>query len=227
MSFADVAAHQHDKTRFPLTGEHKKLACDKCHLPTSRLLVKDGEKTRRAANFIFTDLPRRDCGTCHVNVHPAGWPENCSLCHSTVKWKKVEEYHKDNPLKGAHTNLGCKECHTSERRLKGQGEECMACHRKDDVHRGMLPNCGDCHSENGFSPTRFKHGMTYFPLRGAHKTLDCQACHRSGVYQGLGTECIFCHMKEKKRVVDPPHNSGAYNDCARCHNEFNFKALRR
>jgi hypothetical protein len=58
----------HGKTRFPLTGKHKTVACESCHKTTLK------------------DTPRR-CIDCHRkdDVHRGRRP-NCEKCHVTTDW---------------------------------------------------------------------------------------------------------------------------------------------
>ena len=62
----------HDKTRFPLTGKHKRVTCESCHKTTLK------------------DTPSR-CIDCHKkdDVHRGRRP-NCESCHVTTNWGTIK-----------------------------------------------------------------------------------------------------------------------------------------
>jgi hypothetical protein len=93
---------------------------------------------------------------------------------------------------------------------KGTPTSCFACHAGDDQHNGQFgTNCGSCHSPSGWGNASFDHNNTAFPLMGKHSNLECQKCHRNGVYQGTATQCVACH--------EDKHNGEKGTDCAACH----------
>lgn len=61
----------HNKTRFPLTGKHKRVTCENCHKTTLK------------------DTPR-DCIACHKkdDVHRGRRPK-CENCHVTTDWGTI------------------------------------------------------------------------------------------------------------------------------------------
>jgi len=65
----------HDKTRYPLDGAHKKVDCYECHKETLGAQSKPG----------------RACVACHAkdDVHDGGFSAQCERCHVTANWKKV------------------------------------------------------------------------------------------------------------------------------------------
>ena len=65
----------HDKTRFPLEGGHKKVACYDCHKEPL-----DSPKK-----------PGRACVSCHIkdDVHDGGFGAQCERCHVASDWKRV------------------------------------------------------------------------------------------------------------------------------------------
>lgn len=65
------AAFDHSKTRFPLTGQHKKVTCENCHKTTLK------------------DTPRQ-CIDCHRkdDVHRGRRPK-CENCHVTTDWGTI------------------------------------------------------------------------------------------------------------------------------------------
>lgn len=65
----------HGKTRFPLDGGHKKVACYDCH-----------REPLDSAN-----KPGRTCVSCHIkdDVHDGGFGAQCERCHVTSDWRRV------------------------------------------------------------------------------------------------------------------------------------------
>ncbi|MBT3984021.1 MAG: hypothetical protein HOE90_21880 [Bacteriovoracaceae bacterium] len=220
-SFKDVHRKEfdHNETEFELLGKHQKVKCQKCHVPTNKTFK---ESHSFKGKFIFDELGEKSCLTCHKDHHKSEMGPNCRTCHTERGWKVQRDFHKDMPLTGVHYTLSCTECHFEERKLKGLGDQCIVCHTKDDIHLGSLPKCGACHHQEVWEVTRFKHSMTRFPLRGVHRTLDCNSCHGSGNYQGTQSSCISCHTSDALSVANPVHIMPQFNDCSRCHNQFSF-----
>lgn len=130
----------HDLTRFPLLGEHAPLACDDCH-----------------ESRAFRDAPTA-CGDCHAadDPHESRYVATCERCHTPVDWTRWQFDHDretDFLLTGAHTGVGCDDCHRRPLdAMRGAGASCGACHRADDVHNGDFgDDCGRCHSADTFS----------------------------------------------------------------------------
>lgn len=65
------SAFDHARTNFPLTGKHKRVACENCHTKT------------------LIDTPR-DCIACHKkdDVHRGRRPD-CANCHTTNHWSEI------------------------------------------------------------------------------------------------------------------------------------------
>lgn len=89
---------------------------------------------------------------------------------------------------------------------------------------------------------RFDHFETGFALDGAHATVECQECHRGGVFRGTprtcenchnnivaegkpfrhiptSLQCSACHTEQDWRLARFDH-AGFDFGCARCHNNF-------
>jgi predicted CXXCH cytochrome family protein len=74
-----------------------------------------------------------------------------------------------------------------------------------------------CHSTTAWTPAQFNHGVTSFPLTGAHRTATCAACHAGG-YTGTPADCYACHQTDYTGAVDPNHVASGYPTlCATCH----------
>ncbi len=210
-STSDWDAEETGHTSFPLTGAHAPLDCDACH-----------------ANGVYEGTPS-DCYACHQDDYDqtddpdhqaAGYPTDCDQCHSTSNWD-AEDAHTSFPLTGGHGGLDCNDCHANGI-YQGTPTNCVACHQ-DDYNRehtgsGFPTDCTQCHT------TATWEGATdhsSFPLTGAHGTLDCDACHGNGVYEGTPTDCYDCHRSD----YDQEHaGSGFSTDCTECHTTSNWDA---
>jgi hypothetical protein len=196
----------HAKTRFPLEGEHAKVACASCH---------PGEH--------WSGVPRA-CGSCHAlnDAHRGRLGEDCASCHVVTGWKTERFDHGKTrfPLAGAHARARCEACHGNGSFAAPVARDCLSCHRSDDVHEGRFgAACEQCHGESAFEPARFDHDRaTRFPLRGRHRDAGCEDCHAGGVLADeLDGRCVSCHAKLE------PHRQQLGDDCAKCHNELGWR----
>lgn len=137
----------------------------------------------------------------------------------------------------AHIEDDCKSCHArlSETR---QNDLCVACHKEigDDITRkkgyhGRFPpaqqeECSSCHTDHEgrdkdimqLDEATFDHLMTDFPLRGAHKTVQCSDCHKkSQLFREAATTCIGCHR------ADDHHKGQLGESCNECHRENDWR----
>jgi len=202
----------HDRrTKFPLRGAHKKVACEACHV----------EAVTKA-------LPGKACIDCHRtdDPHKGGQGENCAACHNDASW--VEETRFDHdlsafPLLGKHKSVECALCH-ADKQFKDAPTECGACHKDDDAHKGGLGEaCGQCHNPNNWSLWIFDHdAQTEFPLTGAHEGLQCATCHRSSANSAASqsSSCVSCHRADDK------HRGQFGANCERCHTTKSFSEIR-
>jgi hypothetical protein len=157
------------------------------------------------------------CGNCHS---PEGWQFNktgYTFDHSTTKM----------PLVGQHTEIECKQCHTTLV-FSDAKSECNACH--NDVHQATVgPECSRCHTPSSWlvSDINDIHRMGRFPLLGAHRTADCIQCHKSESlvrFDVLGVECIDCHREDYMSTTSPNHTEAGFpEDCASCHPVNSFQ----
>ncbi len=205
-------------TGFALTGVHATLECSACHI-----------------NGQFKGTPA-ECFSCHAkdynqtnnpNHVQAGFPHDCSTCHSTASWSGAKFDHNaftKFPLTGVHATLPCAACHVNGQ-FQGTPADCASCHIKDyngttnPNHKtaGFPTDCSICHSTSGWIPASFNHASV-FPLTGAHATLACSACHVNNNFTGLGTTCVSCHLTDYNNTNNPNHKSaGLPTECAVCH----------
>jgi len=198
-----VIKFNHKKTKFHLTGKHKKVDCTTCH-PDDRYI-----KTPRA------------CVSCHRldDVHRGNNGKKCYKCHSTRGWEKLKfDHSKDTkfPLTGRHKRLVCGDCHKKDPYKVKIKKDCVTCHKQDDTHHGTFNNkCNKCHRTSNWKKLKFSHNRdTKYTLRGKHKTASCVSCHKGILYKSkTPTKCIRCHQ------VDDVHRGQQGKQCQKCHSE--------
>jgi hypothetical protein len=184
----------HNKTKYPLTGGHKKVACKDCHAN-----VKDDEShpafpPPRASSYMkLNGIDHNQCSDCHEDPHQGRFGRRCDGCHVTEGWKVIKKSAEERafhdktryPLKGMHQTVPCVSCHGPFAGKPAKFKNmtfgaCTDCHR--DAHQGQLAQakCDRCHSVEGFRPASFEveeHAKTSYPLGGAHAAVACEACH--------------------------------------------------
>ncbi len=206
-------------SKFSLKGKHAELKCDKCHQVVPDQFVKFHGEQKKLIRYKPIGA---QCIDCHKDPHKGSLGSRCAECHTERDWHNISDFHKNFTLKGVHNSVSCQECHKNNRRLGGMSEQCYICHQKDDVHGGALPQCGECHMQEVWEHTTFRHSMTFFPLQGVHRTLQCTQCHAGNVYRGLSDQCISCHLPLALSVASPPHVMPNFSNCYSCHNQFSF-----
>lgn len=196
------ARFDHDKTDFPLRGEHREVRCELCH-----------------ANQRYEDIDT-GCKACHQtqDVHRGRNGNDCRNCHNPESWKAIDFDHAttDFPLEGRHRKVSCRTCHRATLYQEELSTQCIDCHRSDDAHKGRNgTKCKDCHSPEKWSSARFDHDKdTKFPLRGRHQQLTCESCHVENAYRKkLDAECYACHRE------DDVHAGQEGESCGDCHRE--------
>jgi class III cytochrome C family protein len=202
-----AGAFDHDKTRYPLRGLHRRVSCESCHA--------GGAFTKRIA------FAR--CADCHEDRHggqlaksPSGGA--CDACHSLegfapARYGIAEHERTRFPLRGAHLAVPCAACHraTAAGAAKGdvafrvKADACATCH--EDQHAGQFARaaggaeCKRCHDVASWKIPSFDHRRTRFTLEGAHERTPCAGCHRvesigrtrTVRYRPVETACRACH----------------------------------
>jgi len=222
----DTHGFDHSKTRFPLTGLHQNVACEKCHTSGP-----NGQPR-------YTGISFAQCSSCHSDPHKGAFKQGCQSCHATTGWKVTSfvstfDHSKTNfALLGKHLQVGCLTCHKSgDFKSPIPHAVCTDCH-KTDPHNGQFSKradggrCESCHTVDGWAPSTFTvgdHAKTGFPLVAPHATVKCASCH---VPAGAKTQykikfavCVDCHQDPHKGQFagDPWRNR-----CERCHTGSTF-----
>jgi len=217
----------HSKTKYPLTGMHAQVVCDKCHFPSG----PDKEAK-------FTGIKFDACTACHTDPHKGAFKGACESCHTTAGWKKVNasmefDHSKTKyPLLGMHLKVGCGECHAGgDFKKLLPFDTCAACH-SPDPHKGQFQarvskgECAECHVVAGWKPSLFgvkEHATSAYPLEGKHAIVACEKCHtpagKDTVYKVKFAACLDCH----KDAHDNQFAAAPYmNRCEACHTVKDF-----
>ena len=206
----DTSFNHARDTRFNLDGSHADLSCGDCH-----------------SEDPFSDNLDMACVSCHLeddnhNGHLGG---TCDTCHVSSDWAFVQFDHNtdtEHEIHGAHQDLECTDCHVEPVYDVALQSGCNSCHSEDDPHEGTQGEaCQDCHNEMSWpDDVFFDHGLTRFPLLGAHTDTECTACHDSHVFRDASTLCVDCHRD------DDPHDGRFSSDCASCHNPVDWMQWR-
>jgi hypothetical protein len=213
----------HQTTRFPLSGAHGAIDCERCHTGAA------------AGQMAFVGIAA-ECESCHVRDYnatsnpahaAAGFPLSCTSCHNSFAWTGARFDHANTafPLTGAHRTVLCQSCH-GDGVWAGKATACVSCHQSDydgttsPSHAGLgySTECATCHSTVSWDGAAFDHNGTGFPLTGAHVSVACVGCHGDGVYAGKSTACVSCHQSDYDGTTNPGHAALAFStDCATCH----------
>lgn len=207
----------HDRTRFPLQGAHRRTDCALCH---------QGNR--------YTGTPT-DCWSCHESHYRSASDPNhisgnysrqCDQCHNLEGWSPARFDHNlaSFPLTGRHRTLQCGACHHG--RFQGTPSDCWSCHQQDfdqtasPAHtENRLPHqCQNCHHTGAWKPSTFNHQTTQFPLTGKHQRTLCISCHQEGNYREISKLCLDCHRRDFASAANPSHEGNRLpSQCERCH----------
>lgn len=188
----DPSSFDHDRTRYPLRGRHRAVACTSCHR-------EGGGGPRRIAGF-------ERCETCHSDPH-AGQVTGqvtgaraCADCHGVGGWSPstfslADHQRTGYPLAGAHLAVPCVSCHAQ-------------------VAVEALPEPARQRAMEVAAPGA---RVLRFAFE-APQSLACTDCHRDphdGPYDGAsapipdasgeGDPCLGCHSIESWRAVAFDH----------------------
>jgi hypothetical protein len=245
-----MKAFDHGKTGWPLVGKHQPVACLTCHekrfitVPAIVTLLKKYPDT---PTMLGTP---RTCANCHFDEHRGQLKKGCDTCHKETGWSPVPLFNHNKtvyPLKGKHAAVACAKCHPVEKDTETAADvfpkpfstsfaryapvahqSCLDCHA--DVHKGAFgPRCESCHVVEGWliikngPKEREFHEKTQFPLRGAHITVACGACHgpfpgEPAKFKGLPfANCSDCHPDGHEGQLVKLTGDSKVPGCDRCH----------
>ena len=133
-SWADINGFDHSRTKFPLLGAHRTVACGQCHKATT------------AYESRFKGTPH-ECEACHNDAHDSQFvakdaKTHCADCHNAQRWVPSIFDHDTRthmPLTGGHANVPCAKCHTQTRMV---GEKMIV------VYKNTPNKCADCHGND-------------------------------------------------------------------------------
>ncbi len=196
---ASFTVEQHQRTRYPLGGKHRTVACAKCHTTSAT--------AGSAAGTVVIRVRFDGCASCHADPHGGQVSDRrCEQCHGDAGWDRSSFSPLDHsatplPLEGRHAAIGCNACHGTTRAglpaLAATSSigtagilfhisevRCAACHR--DPHAPTpgdtagTGDCAACHGATSFRPATIgieAHARFRFPLEGAHRAVPCADCH--------------------------------------------------
>lgn len=212
-AWKDVTFRHDRDTKYPLSGKHARTSCVSCH-----------------TGQLYKDKAPTECIACHrkddnEKGHKGSLGTQCDSCHNVEGWKvRAFDHNKSRfPLLGSHARVECRKCHESTA-FRDAPRDCYGCHQKDDVHKRRLGvDCETCHNARSWKSWDFDHGRTTFPLTGAHRRVQCYACHSAPMEKrtqpASARACASCHTK------DDVHKGVFGARCERCHSDSDWKLI--
>jgi len=240
-----TAAFDHSTTGFALTGLHVSpvpTPCISCHVSNNYNLTSAACINCHLTQWNSTQT----LGGAVPNHVTSMFPQDCSICHSTINWTTSTFNHSATkfPLLGAHTTVACATCHT-DNYAGTLPTTCVPCHQNDYNSTANLPGipnhaasiypttCLNCHNMTNWLGALFNHSATRFgALTGVHATIACNLCHTSATPPPL--DCYSCHTAAWQSTATlggqvPDHTaSGATvagivpSACGTCHTTTNW-----
>lgn len=215
----DRKAFDHERAKFPLTGKHRQVECERCHT---------------GAPPKWKPLASATCDACHRDPHAGQFkPQACTACHDTDGWQgavsKMRGNHPGLSLAAGHSRVACKACHDrGDSKPPSRGRACVSCHPV--VHKAKFSDrCERCHAAIKWlglprEVGRTHHAETRYPLTGKHANVDCERCHLPSVaparrYRELEfATCAGCHPVVHPGVLRTRDGG----ECASCHDTAGF-----
>ena len=226
-TWKDTSGFRHQETRFPLLGQHHKVACDKCHARSTPA----GTRDLALVAVQFSGLQFANCSDCHKDPHAGQLGIQCKRCHTEQSWQSVELEGFDHrrarfALEGAHQRIQCAECHRAGTAYRvARFQACTDCHQ--DPHVGQFAQradggiCTACHDLEAFSPPNFTleaHQKSEYPLEASHLAVPCDACHQrvsASEIAGLtGNQRLVSRSWDRQTIARFSFPSTA---CSECH----------
>jgi hypothetical protein len=185
---AAISDFDHFATGFPLTGGHRNLECDSCHL-----------------NGIFAGTPTA-CERCHNNIRADGESPNhiqtddiCDNCHTTIDWRHARFDH-------GNVSGDCSNCHNG-----------AISTGKDPDHIASDNSCELCHSTFSWTRiSRVDHSAVRGTCESCHNGVIATGPSPSHIPVN-GRSCEECHNTVSWSSADYDH-AGVTDNCSSCHN---------
>lgn len=213
----------HDNTGFPLTGAHRAVSCNDCHV----------DNRYSGLSKVCLDCHRTDfTQATNPNHASAGFPQTCDQCHSTTAWTPASFNHSATrfALTGRHSSIQCQACHVNGN-YQLVYTDCYQCHRTDFA-RPTNPNhvtasfshqCQTCHTTAAWTPSTFNHDTQYFKIySGQHRArwTQCTQCHPDPNSYVVFT-CVSCHQHDQSTTDSHHRGVTGYvysaTSCYNCH----------
>ncbi|MCW9013616.1 MAG: cytochrome C [Gammaproteobacteria bacterium] len=133
-----------------------------------------------------------DCNKCHEILNKDSQNSLCLDCHKDVN-KDIESSKGFHGLFKSAGGKPCKSCHIEH---KGRDADIVKLDKRI-----------------------FQHQFTDFPLKGAHKRIECSQCHKPDKkHRETSSLCYQCHE-------DNPHKERLGKKCSQCHNQSQWTAI--
>jgi hypothetical protein len=222
-----TATFDHGTTGFALTGLHMSPSpspCISCHVSNNYTLTSTACYGCHLTSWQSTAT----LGGVVPNHITAGFPTDCSICHTTSAWTGGVFNHTATgfPLTGFHATVACAGCHVNNN-YSITVTTCVSCHLNkytatttpNHVQVGFPQTCETCHTTAVWTGAIFDHNTTTFPLTGYHATsVPCASCHVNNNYTSLPITCYGCHTATYNATTNPAHAAAGFpTTCATCH----------
>jgi len=211
-NWEEAPAFSHEKTSYVLTGRHRDVSCDGCHI---RVPAASGTGT----TVRYASTPHASCSTCHNDPHAGSMPGACASCHATSDWLHVDRGRIESDfdhrttgflLEGRHATASCAACHggaggatpvTSD----GLGVQIHFAMGTDGrpFPRPVAEVCSSCHLD-------YHDGVFQQSPGGA----DCTSCHGQSAWLPSGYD-LARHQTEAVFQLEGAHVAVACADCHR------------
>lgn len=179
-SFAK-APFDHTTTEFALTGKHAPAACTACHTTLARLAQRTG-RTTAPATVDFGGL-KRECASCHDDVHRAELGPACESCHTTEHFAVTIYTHRTASgfFADGHAAATCLSCHD-------RGGPASV----PDLQRARTTTAAVVAAKittNAATPVHGRFAGTRFTATAR----GCSTCHADAHLGQLTAPCETCH----------------------------------
>ena len=226
------ANFDHNKTGFPLTGQHTvpPRACTDCHINNNYNITNTTCVSCHQKDYDNAKTP-----VDHVGAH---FPTTCESCHDTTNWMNGKFDHSSTgwTLTGMHTvpPRACTDCHINNN-YNITVTTCVSCHQNDynnaktpvdHIAAKFSTTCENCHDTTNWMNGKFDHSSTGWTLTGMHTVPPraCTDCHVNSNYNITVTTCVSCHQNDYNNAKTPvDHVAGHFpTTCENCHDTTNW-----